>query len=86
MQNQKITHFQNATYRVLSERKNITASFPQHLKFPGKMSFAEIFWVNRGKSKQKKKNQETIHFEIAVYRVLEERRNITAPFAKHLRF
>ena len=44
-------HFENAIYRVLNERSNITASFADYLKFQQeKKNLAEAFWVNCGKS------------------------------------
>ena len=52
--NQDILHFENATYRVLHERSNITAPSAEHLKFLKKMTFAEVFWVNHGKKKKEK--------------------------------
>ena len=42
------------------------------------MTVAESFWVNSGKSKE----QETMHFQNATYRVLREISNITASFAE----
>ena len=50
------------------------------------MNFIEAFWVNTGKSKLKKQNQNTIHFANSMHRVPPERSNITAPFAEHLKF
>ena len=35
---------------------------------------------------KKYENQDTIHFEIASYRVLHERSNKTVSFAEHLKF
>ena len=80
-QSHKTIRFENAIYIVLHERSNDTASFAEHLKFPEQMTLAEVFWVKRGKTKQKKQNKDTIHFQIAKYRVLHERSNITAPLA-----
>ena len=39
--------------------------------------------MNSGKENQKK-NQDTINFETAIYRVLHERSNIPVPFAEQL--
>ena len=44
------------------------------------------FWVNRGSSDQKFLNQDIIHFENAINRVLHERSNITASLVEHLKF
>ena len=44
------------------------------------MSFIHTLLVNVDKSKQNDQNQDTIHFEDAIYRVLHERRNFTAFF------
>ena len=49
------------------------------------MTFLEAFWVNSGKSKLKKQNKDTIHFEIAICRMLNERSNIFFSFAEHLK-
>ena len=48
-------HFENAIYRVLRERKNITAPFVEHLKFQKqiKKTFTHSFWVNSNESKEK---------------------------------
>ena len=35
---------------------------------------------------KKNKNQDTIHFEIAIYAVLHKRNNITASFAEQVKF
>ena len=52
-QTHHILHYENAIYRVLHERSNITAPSAEHPKFPEKMTFAELFWVKRGKEKEK---------------------------------
>ena len=45
------------------------------------------FWrVNMSKQKWKNQKQKTMHFENVIYSVLRERSNITASFAKHLKF
>ena len=54
-------HFENAIYRVLRERKNITAPFAEHLKFKKtnkkvnnkQIKFTHSFWVNSDESKEK---------------------------------
>ena len=53
VKNQDTINFEIAIYRVLHERSNNTAPFPEHLKFPEKMTFTEMFWVKRGKKKRK---------------------------------
>ena len=60
-------HFQTAIYRVLHEKSNIIASFAEHLNFQQKVTFAEAFWVKRGKTKQQKQNKDTIQFQTAIY-------------------
>ena len=50
------------------------------------MSFIHTLLVNVDKSKQNDQNQDTIHFEDAIYRVLHERRYFTASFAEHEKF
>ena len=47
----RIMHFEIATYRVLHERSNKTASFQEHLKFQEEMAFIHALWVNGDKSK-----------------------------------
>ena len=42
--------------------------------------------MNCGKSKEENQNQEAMHFENAIYRVLHERCNNTAFFAEHQKF
>ena len=85
VKNQDTIHFEIAIYRVLHDRSNITALFAEHLKFPEKMTFAEVFldekWQKKGEVEK-----DTIHFQTAKYRVLHKRSNITAPFAEHLKF
>ena len=44
-------HFENAIYRVLNERSNITASFAEHLKFREKLTFIYALSANTGKLK-----------------------------------
>ena len=85
-QNQEILQFEIDIYRMFHKRCNITASLVEHLKFQEKTTFAEPLWVNRRKSKQKKQNQENIDLENAIYRMLHERRNITASFGEQLKF
>ena len=46
------------------------------------LSLSKSFWVNSGNSKEENSNQETIHFQNAIYRVLHEMSNITASFAE----
>ena len=41
--------------------------------------------VNQNKA-TRIRNQDTIHFENAIYKVLHLRSSITAPFAEHLKF
>ena len=41
-------------------------------------------WVNSVSSKANGQNQETLHFESAKYRVLDERSNFSASTAEHL--
>ena len=50
------------------------------------MSFTHTRWVNGGKSKEKQLELGHYMFEIAIYRALHERSNITAPFPEHLKF
>ena len=50
------------------------------------MPFIHALWVNNGKSRYNNKNEDIIHFENAIYRVLYERSNITTSFAEHLKF
>ena len=69
---------------VLHKRSNIIASVAKHLKFQEKLSFTHALLVNSAKLKQKILDQETLHFEIAIYS--HERCNNTAPFAEHLKF
>ena len=52
VKNQSTIHFEIAIYGVLHERSNNTALFPEHLKFPKKMTFA-VFWVKRGKKEER---------------------------------
>ena len=69
------------------EASNITVSFVEHLKFQEKLPFAEMpFGLIVGNQNQKNQNEDTIHFEIATYKVIHERSNKTAPFAEHLKF
>ena len=58
----------------------------EHLKFQEKITFVEVFWVKRGKTKYKKYNKDTVYFQTAKCRVVHERSNITAPFVEHLKF
>ena len=44
-------------YRVLHERRSITAPFVEHLKFLEKMTSVEVFWVKRRKKKKKEKKK-----------------------------
>ena len=46
------------------------------------MNFRYALSVNRGKSK----DQDTIHFEIATYRVVHEWSSKTVSFQEHLKF
>ena len=69
---------------MLHERSNITAPSTEHLTFPEKITFVEVFWVRRGK--KKKKNKGTIHFQSAKYRVPHKRSTKAAPFVEHLKF
>ena len=39
---------------MLNERRNITASFAEHLKSQGKLTFTYLLRINSGKSKLKK--------------------------------
>ena len=48
--NQKTLHFENAIYRVLHERSNITASFAEHLEVSENLTFTHALWINSGKS------------------------------------
>ena len=74
-------------YIVLHERHNNTAYLAGHLKFQEKSAFAHSLWVNCSKSKQKLPELgHYIQFEIAIYRVLHERNNITACFPEHPKF
>ena len=75
-----------ATLAMLQERSNKTASFAEHLKFQEKSTFADALWITCSKLKSKNKNQDTIHFEIATYRVLHERSNSSGYFVEHLKF
>ena len=50
------------------------------------MTFRQALWVSDGKSKLKSENEDTTHFENAIYRVLHESSSITAPFAENLEF
>ena len=50
------------------------------------MTFRQALWVSDGKSKLKSENEDTTHFENAIYRVLHESSSITAPFAEYLEF
>ena len=50
------------------------------------MPFTHTLWVNSGKSKQEKKNQQTLNFENAIYRVFHKRSNIAASFEERLEF
>ena len=84
VKNQDTIHFEIAIYRVLHERSNNTALFPEQLTFPEKMTFAEVFRVKHGK--KRKSSKDTIHFQTARYRVLHKRSNITASFEEHLKF
>ena len=49
--NQDILHFGNAIYRVLHERRNITPSFEEELKFQEEFTFGHGLWVNSDKLK-----------------------------------
>ena len=44
-------YFQNALCRVLHERSNILALFPEHPRFKERVAFTNAIWVNSGKSK-----------------------------------
>ena len=44
--NQDSLQFENAMYRVLYERSNITALFEEHLEFLEQMAFANAVWVS----------------------------------------
>ena len=44
-QSQYAIHFEIATYRVLHERSNNTASFVEHLKIQGKVTLHIHFWL-----------------------------------------
>ena len=46
---------QDTKYRVLHEKSNNTASFPEDLKFQEKVTFTHVPWVNSSKSKYKTK-------------------------------
>ena len=76
----------HTAYSVLHERSNKTGSFAEHLKLQEKMTFRHILWVKSEKSKENNRNQDTLHFENAIYRGLHERSNNTAPFAEPLKF
>ena len=78
-------HFESTTYRELHGRGNNTASFAEHLKFPERLAFAYAVWINCSQLKLKNQNQDNVHFEIAAYRVLQERNNKTASFTGHLK-
>ena len=69
---------------VLHKRSNIIAFVAEHLKFQEKLSFTHVLLANSAKLKQKILDQETLHFEVAIYS--HERCNNTAPFAEHLKF
>ena len=82
-QNQNTIHFQNFIYRVLNERSINTVSFAWHLKFKDKMTNTYSLWVKSGR--RKKKDWNTIHFEIPIYRVLHETSNLTTSSAELVR-
>ena len=69
---------------VLHKRSNIIAFVAEHLKFQEKLSLTHVLLANSAKLKQKILDQETLHFEVAIYS--HERCNNTAPFAEHLKF
>ena len=69
---------------VLHKRSNIIASVAKHLKFQEKLSFTHALLVNSAKLKQKIWDQETLHFQVAIYS--HERCNNTAPFAEQIKF
>ena len=66
---------------MLHERSNNTASFEKHLKFVEKLTFADAFWIHCRQLKEKNRNQNTVHFGIALH----ERSNKTASFAGHMK-
>ena len=55
-------HFKIATYRVLQERSNQTASFAEYLKFQDYMTFTYAPSAKSGKLKQKKIEYEHFTF------------------------
>ena len=85
-QNQDTLHFKSALYKRLHERCDIIASFAKHLESQEQMLFIHTLWVNSDKSKENNQNQDNLHFENALYRVLHERSSITASFTEHLKF
>ena len=42
-------HLENAIYRVLHEKSDLTASFTEHLIFKKKVTFTHALWVNISK-------------------------------------
>ena len=68
---------------MLHKKSNISASFLDHLKF---REYIYIFWENFEKPKQNNYNQDNLHFETTIYRVLHKRSNNTASFEEHLQF
>ena len=50
------------------------------------MPFMHTIWVNNGKPRYNNQNEDTIHFDNAIYRVLHKLSNITASNAEHLKF
>ena len=50
------------------------------------MTFTYALWVKSEKLKQEEQNQDTLHFENAIYRVLHERSNNPASFGEPLKF
>ena len=47
-------HLENAIYRVLHEKSDLTASFTEHLIFQKKVPFPHALWENIGKSQWEK--------------------------------
>ena len=83
---QDTIHFEVAICRVLHERCNNTDPFLEHLKFQERVTFTHAILVNSVKLKQKIWDDDTIHFEVTICRVLHERCNNTDPIVEQLRF
>ena len=79
-------HFENVIYKVLHERINVTASFKEHVEYPEKTNCYICDLGNQWQNKKKNMEQDTLHFENAIYMLFLERSNIIASFVEFPKF